>query len=139
MAEVSQCELTEPDRARYVTRSMSEFLPGSIGPSPLMYGSIDGWRRHLALHGKALIDGALERADRIRARLQQQERFTVIDKSIHETEGVAEWDPLKLCVDVSRLGLTGYQVKEWLQSERQIAAQLGGRPAGGLLAELCRR
>jgi arginine decarboxylase len=26
---------------------------------------------------------------------------------------------------VSRLGLTGYQVKEWLQSERQIAAQLG--------------
>jgi arginine decarboxylase len=91
----------------------------------LVYGSIDGWRRHLVLNGKTLIGGALERADRIRGRLQQQERFTVIDKSIHETEGVAEWDPLKLCVEVSRLGLTGYQVQEWLQSERRIAAQLG--------------
>jgi hypothetical protein len=45
--------------------------------------------RHLALNGKTLIDGALERGDRIRGRLQQQGRFTVIDKSIHETEGVA--------------------------------------------------
>ena len=100
-------------------------LVTTTSPSPLMYGSIDGWRRHLALNGKVLIDGALERADRIRRRLQQEEQFTVIDKSIHESEGVAEWDPLKLCVDVSKLGLTGYQVKEWLQSERRIAAQLG--------------
>lgn len=23
----------------------------TTSPSPLMYGSIDGWRRHLALHG----------------------------------------------------------------------------------------
>jgi arginine decarboxylase len=100
-------------------------LVTTTSPSPLMYGSIDGWRRHLALNGNALIGGALERADRVRGRLQQQKRFTVIDKSIHDTEGVAEWDPLKLCVDVSRLGLTGYQVKDWLRSERQIAAQLG--------------
>src|SRR3954465_4036782 len=80
----------------------------TTSPSPLMYGSIDGWRRHVALNGKALLDHALERADRIRDRLQHQERFTVIDKSIHETDGVAEWDPLKLCVDVSQLDLTGY-------------------------------
>jgi arginine/lysine/ornithine decarboxylase len=34
----------------------------TTSPSPLMYGSIDGWRGHLALNGK-LIDGALERAN----------------------------------------------------------------------------
>src|SRR3954453_13680326 len=37
-------------------------------PSPLMFGSIDGWRRHLALNGKELIDGALKRAARARPR-----------------------------------------------------------------------
>src|SRR3954453_8447820 len=41
----------------------------TTSPSALMYGSIDCWRRHLALNGKELIDGALARADRIRSRL----------------------------------------------------------------------
>jgi arginine/lysine/ornithine decarboxylase len=49
----------------------------------------------------------------------------VIDESIHDTAGVAEWDPLKLSVDVSGLGITGYQAKEWLLSQWQLAAQLG--------------
>jgi arginine decarboxylase len=100
-------------------------LVTTTSPSPLMYGSIDGWRRHLALNGKELIDGALQRAERIRRRLQKVSGLRLIDESIHDTEGVAEWDPLKLCVDVSGLGLTGYQVKEWLQSKWKIAAQLG--------------
>jgi arginine/lysine/ornithine decarboxylase len=97
----------------------------TTSPSPLMYGSIDGWRRHLALDGKELIDGALERAERIRRRLQRVPGLDVIDESIHDTPGVAEWDPLKLSVDVSGLGITGYQAKEWMLSQRRIAAQLG--------------
>ena len=96
----------------------------TTSPSPLMYGSIDGWRRQLALNGKELIDAALERADGIRRRLQKVPEFQVIDASIHDTEGVVEWDPLKLSVDVSALGLTGYQVKDWLESEKKLAAQL---------------
>ncbi len=97
----------------------------TTSPSPLMYGSIDGWRRHLALNGKELIGAALERAAGIRERLKRIAGLQVIDEAIHETEGVAEWDPLKLTVEVSGLGITGYQAKEWLQSERKIAAQLG--------------
>jgi len=97
----------------------------TTSPSALIYGSIDGWRRHLALHGKDLIDQALQRADRIRTRLQTVAVFDVIDQSIHDSAGVAEWDPLKLCVDVSALGITGWQVREWLRSQRQLLAQLG--------------
>ena len=91
----------------------------------MIYGSIDGWRRHLALNGKELIDGALARAARIRQRLQKVTGVTVMDESIHQTEGVAEWDPLKLSVDVSALGITGYQAKDWLRSQRHLVAQLG--------------
>jgi arginine/lysine/ornithine decarboxylase len=97
----------------------------TTSPSALLYGSIDGWRRHLALDGEDLIDGALKRAAHLRDRLRRVADLDVIDESIHEVPGVAEWDPLKLSVDVTRLGITGYQAKEWLQSEWQIAAQLG--------------
>jgi arginine/lysine/ornithine decarboxylase len=97
----------------------------TTSPSALMYGSIDGWRRHLALNGKELIDGALQRAGELRDQLRSVEGLVVDDESILGCEGVTEWDPLKLCVDVSALGITGYQAKEWLASERQIAAQLG--------------
>jgi arginine/lysine/ornithine decarboxylase len=97
----------------------------TTSPSALMYGSIDGWRRHLALDGKHLIDGALERANRVRRRLQGVDGLSVMDESIHDTEGVAEWDPLKLSVDVSGLGLTGYQVETWLSEEHHMNVQLG--------------
>lgn len=97
----------------------------TTSPSALMYGSIDGWRRHLSLNGKELIDGALHRADRIRRRLQRVDGLSVIDESIHASEGVAEWDPLKLSVEVAGLGITGYQAKDWLLTERRLAAQLG--------------
>lgn len=97
----------------------------TTSPSALMYGSIDGWRRHLALNGRQIIDEALQRADKARARLKDIDGFQVIDESIHETEGVAEWDPLKLSIDVSGLGLTGYQVEEWLSTEHKINVQIG--------------
>jgi arginine/lysine/ornithine decarboxylase len=97
----------------------------TTSPSALMYGSIDGWRRHLAMNGEDLIDAALGRADRIRRRLQKCERFEVMDESIHDSEGVAEWDPLKLCIDVSGLGITGIQAEEWLLAEHQLQIQLG--------------
>ncbi len=97
----------------------------TTSPSALMYGSIDGWRRHLALNGKDLIEGALHRADGIRRRLQRVTDLQVMDESIHDTRGVAEWDPLKLCVDVSGLDISGYQAKDWLLAEHRLAAQLG--------------
>jgi arginine/lysine/ornithine decarboxylase len=100
-------------------------LVTTTSPSALMYGSIDGWRRHLALNGSQLLDGALERAARLRRRLSNVAGLAVIDESIRDTPGVAEWDPLKLCVDVSQLGITGWQAMDWLESQRRLLAQLG--------------
>ena len=62
----------------------------TTSPSALMYGSIDGWPRQLALHGQELIDGALARAARIRDRLARVPGLSVMDDSIHATEGVVD-------------------------------------------------
>jgi hypothetical protein len=63
--------------------------------------------------------------------------FEIIDGSIVGHDGVAEWDPLKLSVDVSVLGITGYQAKEWMQSEHEAVVQYlrAGKAAGMTLPD----
>jgi arginine decarboxylase len=97
----------------------------TTSPSALMYGSIDGFRRRMVQEGKHLLTEALRRANGLRERLDAVAGLQVMNSSIIGHDAVAEWDPLKLSVDVSALGITGYQAKEWLKSERKLTAQLG--------------
>jgi arginine/lysine/ornithine decarboxylase len=97
----------------------------TTSPSALLYGSIDGFRHRMVAEGKPLLDAALHRVNALRARLEKVDGLTVMDDSIIGHDGVAEWDPMKLSVDVSALGITGYEAKSWLQSSRGLTAQLG--------------
>lgn len=97
----------------------------TTSPSALLYGSIDGFRHRMAAHGHQLLDDALSRVNDLRARLAKVPGLTVLDESIIGHDGVAEWDPMKLSVDVSQLGITGYRAKEWFQSEQRLTVQLG--------------
>jgi len=97
----------------------------TTSPSALLFGSVDGFRHHFVHDGKRLLGDALTRAARVRERLSRVPGLDVIDPSILGHDGVAEWDSLKLSVDVSGLGISGYQARSWLQSERQIGGQLG--------------
>ena len=97
----------------------------TTSPSPLMFGAIDGFRRRMVLEGRQLLTEALRRAGNLRERLNQVKGLQVMDSSIIGHDAVAEWDPLKLSVDVSALGITGYQAREWLQSECGLTTQLG--------------
>jgi arginine/lysine/ornithine decarboxylase len=98
----------------------------TTSPSALMFGSIDGFRHRMVREGRQLLDDALHRAGGVRMRLSKVSGLKVIDESIIGQDGVAEWDPLKLGVDVSALGISGYQAKDWLQEQRRITAQLDG-------------
>jgi arginine/lysine/ornithine decarboxylase len=100
-------------------------LATTTSPSALIYGSIDGWRRLMVQQGRARLGAALERATTLRERLAKLPGLEVMDDSIISHDGVAEWDPLKLSVDVSGLGITGYQARQWLQSVQHMTMQLG--------------
>jgi arginine decarboxylase len=97
----------------------------TTSPSALLFGSIDGFRHRMVKEGRQLLDDALRRAETLRGRLTKVAGLSVMDESILGQDGVAEWDPLKLSVDVSALGITGYQAKDWLQQERHLTVQLG--------------
>jgi arginine decarboxylase len=113
------------DRVDPVDLRLRLDLMTTTSPSALMYGSIDGWRRRMVRDGKALLGHALDRAARLRERLSRVPGLAVMDASVIGHGGVAEWDPLKLCVDVSGLGITGYQARAWLESEQRLLTQLG--------------
>ncbi len=93
--------------------------------SALMYGSIDGFRRRMVQEGRHLLTEALHRADGLRNRLDAVAGLQVMNSSIIGPDAVVEWGPLKLSVDISTLGITGYQAREWLQSEHRLTTQLG--------------
>jgi len=97
----------------------------TTSPSALMYGSIDGFRCRMVAEGKQLLDEILHRANDLRERLSKTPGLQIMNESIIGHDSVAEWDPLKLSVDVSALGITGYQAKEWLLSEHHLVVQLG--------------
>jgi arginine decarboxylase len=95
------------DRVDPVDLRLRLDLMTTTSPSALMFGAIDGWRRHMVRHGKDLLGAALVRAGRLRNRLSGVDGLEIMDGSIIGHDGVAEWDPLKLCVDVSGLGISG--------------------------------
>jgi arginine/lysine/ornithine decarboxylase len=97
----------------------------TTSPSALLYGSIDGFRRRMVAEGRQLLDEALQRVNHLRARIDKLPALTVMDESIIGHDGVAEWDPMKLTVDVSALGISGYQAKEWFDSAQRLVVQLG--------------
>ena len=93
--------------------------------SALLYGSIDGFRRRMVAEGHKLLDETLQRVEVLRARLGKVAGLRVLDESMIGHDSVAEWDPLKVTVDVSELGITGYQANDWLLEHERLTMQLG--------------
>lgn len=100
-------------------------LLGSTSPSVLLYAGIDGWRRQMALHGKELTGAALDLAARVRPAIEEIEGLHVNDRDDFCGPGLADdLDPLPCVIDVTGLGVTGFQAADWLREHRSIDAHL---------------
>ncbi|MEU1012359.1 ornithine decarboxylase [Streptomyces sp. NPDC005890] len=97
-----------------------EDLLGTTSASSLVYATLDGWRRQMVEQGHGLLDAALQRAERIRARLRELPGLRVMGGEIIEEGLAAEFDPLKIVVDVRELGISGMQAAEWLRANCHI-------------------
>ncbi|MFI8085444.1 aminotransferase class I/II-fold pyridoxal phosphate-dependent enzyme [Kitasatospora sp. NPDC086009] len=98
-----------------------EDLLGTTSPSTLIYAALDGWRRQMVQHGRALYDRTLDLADMTRARIEALEGLHVHGRDDFCAPGLAaDLDPLQVIVDISALGTTGYRAADWLRSHHQI-------------------
>ncbi len=107
-----------------VLKSRADLL-GTTSPSVLMYAALDGWRRQMVEDGRELYDDALALAKRLRQEVAALDGLHVHDRGDFCGPGRAsDLDQLQVTVDVTALGITGYQVADWVREHHQINLHL---------------
>jgi lysine decarboxylase len=101
----------------------------TTSPAAFILASIDAARSQMALHGRALLDNALELAREARERLRVIPGLTIVDG---ETLGVRRYDPTKFILDVAGMGITGFEAEHALRNRFHINPE-----ASDLISVVC--
>lgn len=95
----------------------------STSPSHLLLASLDEARRQMAVEGRALMDQTLRLAYWTREQIKELDGFRCLDKP-KALELAPEFDPTKLLINVSDLGLTGPEAEELLRTHCGVQVEL---------------
>jgi len=106
----------------------------STSQSSLLLGSLDAARRQLAVHGEALLHDTLAAIARVRGKLAAVPGLALIGPELVGRPGVADWDPLRIVLDVRATGRSGYAVAEALRHRYDVQAELATHATVVLLA-----
>jgi len=100
-------------------------LVQSTSPSYLLLASLDAARQQVALHGMALMTQTLQLAAKARTGLQRIPGLRVFSRETAiPTPGFVTLDQTRLTVEVSGLGLTGFEADEQLHQTLGVTAEL---------------
>lgn len=93
--------------------------------SPLMpiLASLDACRQQMALRGRELMERTIALATWARAALRRLPGIVVLDAA-HLGLPRAHYDPTRLVIDVSGLGITGYAAERFLREQSGIAPEM---------------
>jgi arginine/lysine/ornithine decarboxylase len=106
---------TAVDRALQMLQSSS--------PSALLLISIDAAIEEMAAHGGPTWGRAIELGARARAEIEKIPGLSPVGEWAVGTPGIAGFDPTKVVVDVSALGITGFAAAERLRRGSRISPE----------------
>ncbi len=92
----------------------------TTSPNVLLYAAIDGWRRQMAQDGHDLLAWALDLANRTRAEILQLSGLHVLEAELLGVEASHDLDRLQILIDLTGLGISGYQAADWLREHERI-------------------
>lgn len=95
----------------------------SSSPSNLLLASLDAARHQMATQGRTLMDRTLQLAHQARAQIQQA-GLTLLKPPLEQTDGFVDFDPTRIVVDVSALGIDGFTADEILTHRFGVTAEL---------------
>ena len=101
-------------------------LVESTSPSSLLFASLDAARRHAAAAGGEMLAETMQAVAQTREEVRALRGLDVLDERLAGRPGVADWDPLRLSIDVRGTGRTGYELGELLHSRFDINLELVG-------------
>ncbi len=112
------------DRVDPAVLKAREDLLGTTSPSSLVYATLDGWRRQMVEQGRSLLGDVLALAQETRAALSELPDIRVMGDEFTSPDAACTFDPLKIVIDVSELGISGYQAADWLREQERVAVGL---------------
>ncbi len=100
-------------------------LTQTTSASYLLMTSLDVARRNLALNGETILGNVLSMAREARKVINETHGLYAFAKELEGTPGVFKFDETKMTVNVSGLGLTGFEVYDMMRDEYNIQLELG--------------
>ncbi|MFZ5646179.1 MAG: aminotransferase class I/II-fold pyridoxal phosphate-dependent enzyme [Bacillota bacterium] len=96
-------------------------------PSYILMASLDAARKQLATRGHEILGEVLEAALELRERLSGIGGIEVLGPRNLDGDAVFAFDPCRVVIRVSGLGLTGYQASGWLARNHGIYVEMADR------------
>ncbi|QHE70878.1 aminotransferase class I/II-fold pyridoxal phosphate-dependent enzyme [Rhodococcus sp. WAY2] len=87
----------------------------TTSPNVMLYSAMDGWRRQMVERGADLLGRALALARRTRERIAGIDGLTVLEDRLLGEEASHDLDRLQILIDVSELGVSGFQCTDWVR------------------------
>ncbi len=97
-------------------------LVESTSPSYILLASLDAARQQMALQGKQLMTQTLQLAEMARSKLVAIPHISILEFS--PQPGFTYLDPTRLTVNISQLGITGYEADEILHQQLGVTCEL---------------
>jgi arginine decarboxylase len=91
--------------------------------SALLVGSMDAARRAMATRGEEALGRALALSRDAGERIGELDGIRLLGPVLVGRPGVFARDETKVVIDVTGLGITGFQAADWLYEQRRVAAE----------------
>ena len=99
-------------------------LHQTTSPSSLILASIDGTRRQFAEGGEKLVQNTLDHARHAREELAAIDGIEVMGAEVLDGDGAHALDETKVLLDISGLGVNGYEAEDWLIRNKKMTLGL---------------
>jgi arginine decarboxylase len=125
LAALTQSSMLHLQGSRIKSARISQQLQllQSSSPSNLLLASLDAARHQMATQGQSLMERTLQLAHQARAQIQQTGLMTLVPP-LAQTGGFVDFDPTRIVVDVSALGINGFTADEILTHQCGVTAEL---------------
>lgn len=123
---LTQTSLMHVVTARAATERlrMDLVLLQSSSPSYVFMSSLDAARRYMAVHGADALTKTLEIADWTRDEINKIPGLKCPGKEVVGSQGIIGFDRTKITINVSQLGLNGWEAERILNDEYNVEIEL---------------
>lgn len=99
-------------------------LTQTTSPSYLLLTSLDVARKQMALYGRELVERTLTLADWIKKELSALEGIQLFGDNVVGRPGCHAFDPTKIIINVTGLGMSGYEAEYLLREKYRLQVEL---------------